>query len=184
MNTGFTNSFRHLSGLLIFACLTTACTGGSGSGGNVTLVTSEQSDDPVVLEIPVAYIIRPLPESPSDLRDPLSFAPGARLIVRERASATADEVDVTQQIADIVAEEEAVAADSLSIDIKGLESSYDGNTLIFSARVVTEPVDANLEQTTWNLWTFDFNTQQAQYLISSRIKRNEGVETGGGSWSC
>jgi hypothetical protein len=179
MDTGFTNIFRHLSGPLFIACLT-ACTGGSGSGGDVTLATSEQSDDPVVLEIPVAYIIRPLPELPSDLRDPLSFAAGARLIVRERASATADELDVTQQIKAIVAEEEAVTADSLSIDIKGLESSYDGGTLIFSARVVPEPVDGNLDQTTWNLWTFDFDTMEAQYLIPSRIKRNEGVETGGG----
>lgn len=180
MNTGLTNIFRFVPGPLIIACFMTACTGGSGSGGDITLATSEQSDDPVVLEIPVAYIIRPLPEAPGDLRDPLSFSPGARLVVRQRASATADELDVTEQIKDIVAEEEAVTADSLSIDIKGLESSYDGNTLIFSARVVAEPVDANLELTTWNLWTFDFDTMQAQYLIPSRIKRNEGVETGGG----
>ena len=180
MDTGFTNILSNLPGALLIACFMTACTGGSGSGGNITLVTSEQSNDPVVLEIPVAYIVRPMPESPGDLRDPLSFSPGARLVVRERASATSDELDVTEQLKNIVSEEEAVAADSLAIDIKGLESSYDGKTLIFAARVVAEPVDANLDQTTWNLWTFNFDTMQAQYLISSRIKRNEGVETGGG----
>jgi hypothetical protein len=178
MNARFTKIIRHLSGPLTIACVISACTG-SGDG-NVTLVTSEQSDDPVVLEIPVAYIVRPLPATPGDLRDPLSFSPGARLVVRERAAATADELDVTEQIKDIVAGAEAVTADSLAIDIKGLESSYDGNTLIFAARVVAEPVAANLEQTSWNLWTFDLQTMQAQYLIPSRIKRNEGVESGGG----
>lgn len=180
MDKSLISIVRSFSGALLIASGITACTGGSGSGGNVTLATSDQSDDPVVLEIPVAYITRPLPEEATDLRDPLAFSSGAKLLVRERAATTADDIDITQQIAAIVAEEEGVDADSLAIDIKGLESSFDGSTLIFSARVVPEPVDANLELTTWNLWTFDLNTLQAQYLIPSRIKRNEGVETGGG----
>jgi len=178
MKTGFGKIFSLLPIVLLALGGLSACTG--GSGGNITLVASEQNDDPVVLEIPVAYIVRPMPEVPTDLRNPLSFSPGARLIVRERASATADDIDVTAQIATLVAEEEGLNADTLAIDIKGLESSFDGKTLIFAARVVAEPFDANLEQTTWNLWTFSFDSMQAQYLIPSRIKRNEGVEVGGG----
>ena len=85
----------------------------------------------MVLEIPVAYIRRPLPEQATDLRDPLQFNPGANLLVRDRASTSADEVDVTAQIATIVAAEEAVASEDIAIDIKGLESSYDGKQLIF-----------------------------------------------------
>ena len=146
----------------------------------MTLTTDNQGDDPVVVEIPVAYIKRPLPEELTDLRDPLAFNPGAQLFVRERSATTADEVDVTSQIAEIVAEEEDVPVEEVAIDIKGLESSFDGKTLIFAVRAVAEPVDANLEDTSWNLWTFDMEEMQAQYLIESRIKRNEGVETGGG----
>jgi len=174
-----TNIAYKLSTTALILAGVAAC-GGGGSGGNITLVIDEQSGDPVVLEIPIAYIIRPLPEEAPDLRDPLAFSPGARLIVRERASSTADDIDVTEAIANIVAEEEGVTAGSLAIDIKGLESSYDGSTLIFSARVVPEPVAANLALSTWNLWLFNFKTMEAQYLIPSRIKRNEGMETGGG----
>jgi Hydrazine synthase alpha subunit middle domain len=164
-------------GLVLHAFLT-ACTG--GGGGAITLTSSDQAEDPVVLEIPVAYIRRPLPRQPTDLRDPLQFNGGAQLLVRDRSQASADEIDVTGQIAAIVAAEEGVEPEDVVIDIKGLESAYDGSRLVFAARAVPQPVDANLANTTWNLWTFDLKTMQAQYLIPSRIKRNEGVETGGG----
>lgn len=123
---------------------------------------------------------RPLPLEAPDLRDPLEFSPGAQLWVRERAAASAEEVDVTPLITGLVAAEEGVSVAELAIDIKDLESSFDGKTLIFAARVVPEPVAQNLEQTTWNLWLLDMESLQPEYLIPSRIKRNEGVETGGG----
>lgn len=157
-----------------------ACGGGGGGSGGITLSTGDQGEDPVVLEIPIAYIKRPLPEETSDLRDPLAFNPGARLYVREHSSTSADEVDITKQMTAIIAEEEGVSEENLSIDIKDLESAYDGKSIIFSARAVTEPVANNLENTTWNLWLLNLETMQADYLIPSRIKRNEGMEAGGG----
>ncbi|MDX1734954.1 MAG: hypothetical protein R3228_11330, partial [Halioglobus sp.] len=163
---------------LLLAALLAGC--GGGGSGEISVASGEQGEDPVVLEIPVAYIRRPLPEAPGDLRDPLQFNPGAQLYVRERSATSADEIDVTAQIAAIVAEEEGVAADQVALDIKDIESSYDGSTLLFAVRAVPEPVDANLEATTWNLWTYDIEQAQASYLIPSRIKRNEGVEAGGG----
>ena len=180
MDTGLIKIARCIPAALLILSSISGCTGGSSSGGNITLATSDQTGDPVVLEIPIAYIVRPLPESAADLRDPLQFSPGAKLIVRERADTTADDIDVTRQIAAIVAVEEGVSADTITVDIRGLESSYDGSSLIFAARAVAEPVVANIDRTTWNLWTFDLEKMEAQYLIPSRIKRNEGVETGGG----
>jgi len=168
---------RHWSGLtLAIACLA-AC--GGGGGGGVSLVSGDQDADPVVVEIPIAYVRRPVPETFSDLRDPLAFNPGAQLFLRERASTTADDIDITAQITAIVAEELDADAENLAVDIKGLESSFDGKTIVFAARVVPEPVSANLETTTWNLWQLDVESEQASYLISSRIKRNEGLESGG-----
>ncbi|MEH6567644.1 MAG: hypothetical protein V7709_01120 [Halioglobus sp.] len=154
------------------------CTG--GGGGGVSISKDSQGEDPVVLEIPIAYIKRPLPEEPTDLRNPLEFAPGAQLFVRDRSAASADETDITRLIAQVVAEEEGIAAEEIAIDIKGVDSSFDGSTLIFAVRAVPQPIDDNLERTTWNLWTLNLESLEPQYLIPSRIKRNEGVETGGG----
>lgn len=153
---------------------------GGGGDGSITLTTGEQGGDPVVVEVPVAYVSRPLPDDPPDLRSPLDFHPGARLFVRPRASTAADDIEVSNRIAAIVAAEEGVTAQEIALDIKDLESSFDGSTLIFAVRAVPEPVAENLEDTTWNLWTYDLAQDLPAYLIGSRIKRNEGVESGGG----
>lgn len=172
---------RQASQLVVlgFTGLLSAC-GGGGGGGPVTLTSNDQGEDPVVVEIPVAYIKRPLTEQAPDLRDPIAFFPGAQMFVRDRSATSADDVDVSAMVATIVAAEEEVEVDMIALDIKDIESSYDGNTLVFSVRAVPEPVADNLEDTTWNLWTYDLGEGSAQYLISSRIKRNEGVEAGGG----
>lgn len=171
--------------LFCFFCigLTTAAItgcGGGGTDGNVTLTTNEQGEDPVVVEVPIAYIRRPAPLEAVDLRDPLVFSPGAQLFIRERSATSAEDIELTPAIAAIVAAEEGVDVTQIAVDIKDLESSFDGNTLIFAARAVAEPIAANLENTTWNLWTYRFEDQSLQYVIPSRIKRNEGVESGGG----
>ena len=161
--------------------LATACTDGGGDA--ITLTTDAQGVDPTVLEVPTAYIRRPLPELPDsapDLRDPLDFNPGARLLFKDRAAVSAEEVDITPAMLAIAAEEEDVPVEELAIDIKGVESSYDGKLLVFAARIVPEPVDANLENTTWNLWFMDTETLEPRYVIPSRLKRNDGFEAGGG----
>ncbi len=168
---------------LIACCfiLLTACT--SEGGDNITLNAGSQGSDPGVLDIPIAYIKRPIPaadEDAPDLRNPLAFNPGAQLYIRSRSEISANEINVTEQILSIVAAEEGTSTEQLAIDIKDLESSFDGKRLIFAARVVPEPVNANLEFTSWNIWLFDFDSREANYLITSRVKRNEGIDHGGG----
>ncbi len=158
--------------------LAAACT--DGGGDSITLTTDDQGVDPTVLEVPVAYVRRPLPDTPPDLRDPLEFNPGARLLVKDRSAVSAEEVDITPAMLEIAALEEDVPIEELAIDIKGVEASYDGKLLVFTARIVPEPVDANLENTTWNLWFLDMETLEPSYVIPSRLKRNDGFEAGGG----
>jgi hypothetical protein len=162
--------------LSLFSALLPGC----GSGENVTLTTDNQGEDPVVVETPIAYIKRPVPDEPPEIRDPLRFQPGAQLLVRERAATAANDRDVSALIAEIVALEEGVSAQEIALDIKDLESSYDGKSLIFAVRAVPVPVSVNLQSSTWNLWLYDLESGEPRYLISSRIKRNEGVESGGG----
>ena len=168
--------------LLLSSFLLAGCSGGD-SGGDISVAFTDQETDPVVLEIPIAYVKRQLPadlaELNMDLTDPLAFNPGARLMMRSRASNLAEEIDLTPQILTMVAAEEGVSTSELAIDIKDLNTSFDGNTLIFAARVAPEPVDNNLEFTTWNIWTYSFETGALDYLIPSRLLRNEGMEIGG-----
>ena len=172
-----------LGGLLLGSLALSGCSGGGG-GGDTSIAFNEQDADPVALEIPIAYVKRTLPADLSELTfeltDPLAFNPGARLLMRSRASNQAEEVDLTPQILGIVAAEESVQPAELAIDIKDLDTSFDGQTLIFAARVVPQPIDTNLELTTWNIWTYSFVTGEINYLIPSRLTRNEGVEIGGG----
>lgn len=173
-------TMRALPIIGLVCCLSvTSCTGGSGGGGgdNITLTGNSQSADPVVVEVPIAYIKRPLPQQPFDLREPISFHPGAELHV-QNSTASSQSILVNQQIAAIVGAELSQPASNIAIDIKDLETSFDGNTLIFSARAVPRPVANNIDQHSWNLWLYDFQTQQASYLFPSRLTRNEGIENG------
>jgi len=171
---------KPLSWAMISILALSGCDG--GSGGSTSIAFTEQDEDPVVLEIPIAYVKRSLPEELDDfsydLRDPLAYNPGAQLFIRDIASNLADEIDVTPDILAIVADDLGENVEDLTIDIKDLETSYDGDTLIFAARIVPEPVDNNLEETSWNLWTYQFSTGFVDYVMPSALTRNEGIEAG------
>ncbi len=156
------------------------CAGGSGD--DITLTGNDgDGTDPAAVDIAFAYVVRPLPTDPDeqdDKSDPLAFSPGARLIARERASASAPAINLTTQIASIVAAELGVASNQLAIDIKDLDVSFDGEILLFAARIVPEPIDDNLEDTTWNLWQYNFKTGGIGYVIPAEAIRNEAAVDG------
>lgn len=162
-------------------------TGCGGGGGGTSIASDNESPDPVVLDIPIAYIKRPQPATDNNgqvsiinIENPVEIFPGARLLVRPRSSNLADEIDVSDQIIEKIAAEENVAPELLSVDIKDIESSFDGSTLIFAVRAIPD-IDNNDEPElhTWNLWTYDIETDTADYLIQSALIRNDGAETGG-----
>lgn len=177
-----TKSFFPVIGLSL---LLAGC-GGGGTG----LSSDDDSPDPTVSDIPIAYIKRPTPapdtnnnnqRSYTDLDDPIAMSPGAQLFLRTRASSRSDEVDITPKIRAIVAAELGVSTTVLDIDIKGLNISYDGSKLIFSVRAVPNlATNPNPELFTWNLWTYDLNTEIAAYVIDSALIRNEGADNGSG----
>jgi hypothetical protein len=135
----------------LFAC------GGSGSSGS-------QSPDPVVVDLPIAYIKRPLPVNADDstlladnILDPAAFNPGAALYIRDRAAPGADEINVT----DRVWPEDAL------YDVKDLAVSPDGTKLIFAMRA---PDDPNLnadEQAKWDIWEYELTTDTLRRVITS-----------------
>ena len=161
---------------------------GCGGGGGTSLATDSQSPDPVVLDIPIAYVKRPAPEpdnngnlSYTDLDDPVAMTPGAHLYIRPRSSNLADEIDLTDRIAAKIATELDVDPETLGIDIKGLSSSFDGKKLLFSVRAIPDFENNNdPELYTWNLWTYDFDNDTLAYVMDSPLIRNEGADSGGG----
>ena len=102
------------------------CGGGSGSSSS-GLLGGGQDPDPAVQDFPVAYVKRPLLLDDDgalltfDVRDPTAFMPGAELFVRDRASASAVERNITAG----VFPNDAMGNPPL-YDVKDLSSSFDG----------------------------------------------------------
>ncbi len=178
------NWLGFFTGLLLPCLFLAGCGGG---GGGTSLSADDESPDPVVLDIPIAYIKRPVVTDDDgniavdNIADPVELFDGARLLIRPRSSNLAEEVDLTNRIINIIAAEEEADPELLGLDIKDLESSFDGNTLIFAVRGIPDVENNNdPELFTWNLWTYNFEEDQIGYLIPSPLIRNEGAESGGG----
>ena len=158
--------------LTLFGLLTllVACGGG-------IVPTENQAPDPVVVDVAIAYIQRDLSILEStgvrNLEDPAEFLPGARLIIKARANASAPEVDVTSRLfADLLDAD----GNPMPYDIKDLDSDYTGTKLIFAMRT---PEIANSDvPPTWNIWEYDTTTETLRRIISSDLVAESGQDTG------
>jgi len=146
-----------------------ACT-----SGDAKVDPEGQAPDPVVVDFPIAYVKRPIPTEDDGngnsviatevLREPVAFNPGAELFIRDRASSSAAETNIT----------EGVFADGELYDVKDLEVSFDGNKLIFAMRAPEIPDADEDEQPTWNIWEYDRQTQTLRRIITSDITAEAG----------
>lgn len=143
-----------------------ACGSGDGSVG----VGQGQQPDPVAPDFPIAYTKGPLFDEddelqmPTDLRQILRFNVGTDLYVRDRASPTAVERNVTFR------ETQGRG------DVMGVEISTDGTKVLFAMR---GPADPNLalddeDQPTWNIWEYTIETDTLRRIISSDITAEAG----------
>ena len=136
----------------------------SGDGGSVS-PGSGQGPDPVVLDFPIAYVKRPVPaaEAPAlDARRLLGFEPGADLYVRDRASPSAPERNVTFEITRGAG------------DVRDVEPSWDGTRLVFALREpLIEGADEE-DQPTWNIWEYEVPTRTLRRVIASDLIAEEG----------
>ncbi len=155
---------------MCYSCLfsTTLISGCGGGGGGVG--SGDQSPDPVVVDIPIAYVQRPLPVDENgnriadDALDPTAFNPGAQLIIRDRAAGDAAEKIITD---DAFVDPDPDDGIPPQYDIKGLSVSSDGEKLLFSMRAPEiENADED-EQPRWNIWEYDIPNQSLRRIISS-----------------
>lgn len=150
--------------LLILSSVLAGCGGG---GGGVDLAGG-QGPDPVVVDIPIAYVKRPVPVDDqgvveqSDARELITFNIGADLFVRERASPSAVERNITE------AETQGLG------DVRDLEVSYDGSRIIFAMRAqFIEGADEE-DQPRWNIWEYDRLADTLTRIIASDITAEAG----------
>ncbi|MDM3872172.1 hypothetical protein QSV34_12530 [Porticoccus sp. W117] len=158
--------FAAASILLLAAC------GGGGEGGSGGGIGSGQSPDPVVVDIPIFFVQRPLPvddngnREADDVLDPAAFRPGAELVMRDRASPSAADTIIT---ASVFAEDELY-------DVKDLEPSFDGEKLLFSMRAPEIPNADDDEQPTWNIWEYDRVNDVLRRIITSDTNARAGQD--------
>src|SRR5690606_10531397 len=148
---------RHLiwASLLLAAC-------GGGSGGQEG---SGQAPDPVTVDLPLAYIERPIPveeQNPEVLRatdifEPAAFNPGAAIYLKPRATAPAAAEHITLRA---LSEEENFTADAPNYAVKDLTLPPAGDRLLFSMRVPEIPNVDDDDQPAWTIWEYNLDSRE------------------------
>ena len=149
--------------LLSASAIVAACSQGDG----VSIGTG-QDPDPVVIDFPIAYIRAPIPTDDNgdftqeDLREQITFDFGADLFYRDRASASAEAINITGELT------QGLAA------IRDVEIAYDGSAIVFSMRY---PFDPNVDEEdlpTWNIWKYTFDGAVLERVIKSDLTAEIG----------
>ena len=146
-----------LAALMSVSVLFSAC----GGGQNGVNIGSGQDSDPVVIDFPIAYIKAPVPFDDNgdfvqnDLREQITFDFGADLYFRDRASPSAEAVNITGDLT------QGMAA------IRDVEIAYDGSAIAFAMRYPFDPNLAEEDLPTWNIWKYTFDTDTLERVITS-----------------
>lgn len=140
-------------GMLIVVLLMGGCGGGS------------QEPDPVVVDKPIAYVKRPVSATAtSDIRVSQAFQAGGDLFLRDRASPSAEEYNITGNVT------------GGEGDVRDLSVSFDGSKLLFSLRMpLIDGADPE-DQPTWNIWEYDITKGNLRRVIGSDTTAEDGQD--------
>ena len=147
--------------LIALAALTSLLFGCGGDSG--IDIGSGQSADPVVVDYPLFYVKRPLPVDNSgnllqaDVRDILPARVGADLYMRDRAAASASEVNITGSLTQGLG------------DVRDVSASYDGERVLFSMRFPLDPNGNEEDQPTWNIWEYSIPDRRLRRIFSQDL---------------
>lgn len=179
-----TNGWHKFAAAAAIVTVLTACTGNSSTGGD------KQSPDPVVVDIPIAYVKRPVPKyalpdtTPqvisngfSDARLPYDFAYGddpndtndaKKIEIHDRGGSLWVRERAAPSAKEVNITDRLVGVDpqfpNAKYDVRDVSASYDGKRLLFSMRAPKTDVDP---QPTWNIWEYDRTTDVLHRVISS-----------------
>ncbi len=154
--------------LRIAALLSILSIGAACSSGDGVSIGTGQDADPVVLDFPIAYIRAPIPTDDNgnfaqdDLREQITFDFGADLFFRDRASPSAEAINITGELT------QGLAA------IRDVEIAYDGSSLLFAMRFPFDPDLDEEDLPTWNLWEYTFATDELRRIIPNPLTAEIG----------
>lgn len=155
-----------------------SCGGGGGGGSN----EGGQQPDPVVVDLPIAYIERPIPLDEDgepvfpDVFEPAAFNPGARLFIKARATAQATPVDISSAAFPLEDFPVADFPDGPLYDVKDISVHPDGQRLIFALRAPEIEGADEEDQPTWNIWEYQLETKVLRRIISADIVAESGQD--------
>jgi len=137
----------------------------TGHDGDVN-IGGGQSPDPVVLDIPVAYIKEALPidpdDDPDDVRENETFLEGSDVWLRDRAAPDVPERNIT------------FAVTGGLWNVRDLDGSYDGTKILFSMRMPLIPGADDEDQPRWEIWEYDRIADILRRVIASDLVAAEG----------
>jgi hypothetical protein len=129
-------------GRSIAACATALLAACSG-GGSVN-IGGGQGNDPGAVDFPVAYVKRSIPLEQDDLRQQRDTIPDADLFMRNRASPSSTEIDITGRI-----------TGTDLYDIKDVDVSQDGRRIVFAMRGPLAEDQDERDPPSWDIWEYD-----------------------------
>lgn len=153
---------------LLPAVCALALTGCGGGSSDSIGLGSGQGPDPATVDFPMAYVKRTLPVPPmvfeDDARVMRAFNVDADLFIRDRASPSVPERNITQRI----------TGDTELWDMKDVEASYDGKLVVFAMRGPLDPNAQEEDQPKWAIWEYNRDTDLLRRVIASDIVAGEG----------
>ena len=137
----------------------------SASSGHAPGVAGGQTLTPGVTNFPLAYIKRPVITKDVDVRDLITSITGGDLYIRSQASAAGQEVNVTGSITKGMG------------DVRDLDVSPDGTTIVFSLRLPLNPKKPNTDvtQPNWHIYTYNAATTMVTQLTNDGITAGHDV---------
>jgi hypothetical protein len=128
----------------------------------------DQDPDPLVEDFGIAFVRQPLVVDENgelaqpDIREVTSFNAGADLYYRDLASPSAPQRNVTRSFTGGMG------------DVKDVEVSYDGASLLFAMRAPDIPGLDPADQPKWDIWEYDIKADELRRVIASDITAAAG----------
>jgi Hydrazine synthase alpha subunit middle domain/WD40-like Beta Propeller Repeat len=167
MNTFTLREHRHgllkLAAIALPLLVVLGCS--SASSGHAPGVAGGQGLTPGITNFPLAYVKRPVLTKDVDVRDLITSITGGDLYIRNQASAAGAEVNVTGSITKGMG------------DVRDLDVSPDGTTIVFSLRLPLNPKKPNTDPTqpNWHIYTYNAATQAVTQLTNDSITAGHDV---------